>query len=176
MSEVKFCNPPAFDEIGCKALYSKVVMQPKMADYFPDKFPKGRTCCKSYLYNIWNTLHPDDVKAVFEHANSVRYSFTADKIQQETIAITDEWEKELEAMPYVSKVKGRMSALLKQKSKINVEHKSRKTYEAFDFGKRARDEELRAHQEAQARLATEDTIMTAEGRKRIVPRVVQPVD
>ena len=81
MSEVKFCNPPVFDEIGVKALYAKIVAQSNMADYFPDKFPKGRYCCRSYMYNIWNTLHPDDVKAVFEHANSVRYSVTADKIQ-----------------------------------------------------------------------------------------------
>ena len=176
MSAVRFCNPPAFDEIGVKALYQKIVAQPDMADYFPSKFPKGRQCCRSYMYNIWNTVHPEDVQAVFQHANSVRYSITSEKIKQETIAITDEWKQELDAMPFVSKVKGKMSALLKQKSKINVVHQPRKTYEAFDFGKKARDEELRAHQEARARLATEDTIMTTEGRKKIVPKVVPKVD
>ena len=44
-------------------------------------------------------------------------------------------------MPYVSKAKGKMSALLKQKSKIQAVRKERVTYDAFDFTeKRPRDE------------------------------------
>ena len=42
MTEVRFCNPPAFDEIGVRALYDKVLKLPGMAQYFPDKLPKGR--------------------------------------------------------------------------------------------------------------------------------------
>jgi hypothetical protein len=41
MGEVKFCNPPAYDEIGVKALYEKVRLRAGMKDYFPEKFPKG---------------------------------------------------------------------------------------------------------------------------------------
>ena len=41
MHEVKFCNASAYDEIGVKALYGKVITLKGMADYFPDKFPKG---------------------------------------------------------------------------------------------------------------------------------------
>ena len=70
MKDVKFCNVPAFDEIGVKALYDKVIKLPKMAQYFPDKLPKGRACSKPYMYNVWNTLHPEDVKEVIEFANS----------------------------------------------------------------------------------------------------------
>jgi hypothetical protein len=44
-------------------------------------------------------------------------------------------------MPFVSKVKGKMSALLKQKSKIQAVRKERVTYDAFDFTqKRPRNE------------------------------------
>ena len=42
MSDVAFCNPPAYDETGVKSLYEKVLQQPGMAKYFPDKYPKGR--------------------------------------------------------------------------------------------------------------------------------------
>ena len=42
MSEVRFINPPAFDEIGVKRLYDEVIRQPGMAQYFPDSFPKGK--------------------------------------------------------------------------------------------------------------------------------------
>ena len=41
-------------------------------------------------------------------------------------------------MPFVSKQKGRMSALLKQKSKVITVKKERVTYDAFDFDKRPR--------------------------------------
>ena len=59
MSEVRFCNPPAYDEIGIKALYDKVLEEEGMKDYFPSKLPKGLQCDKAYFYNVWNTLYPD---------------------------------------------------------------------------------------------------------------------
>ena len=31
MKELNPCNPPAYDEIGVKALYDKVLKQPRMA-------------------------------------------------------------------------------------------------------------------------------------------------
>ena len=43
-------------------------------------------------------------------------------------------------MPFVSKQKGRMSHLLKEKSKVGVYQKERVRYEPFDFAsKRKRD-------------------------------------
>ena len=39
-----------------------------MADYFPDSYSKEKTCEKSYMYNVWNTIEPADVKEVIEHA------------------------------------------------------------------------------------------------------------
>ena len=43
-------------------------------------------------------------------------------------------------MPFVSKMKGKMSHLLKQKSKIGVKSKERVQYDVFDFGKRNKDQ------------------------------------
>ena len=133
MKDVKFCNPPAYDEIGVKALYDKVVSQPTVKKYFPDKFPKGKTCDRSYMYNVWNTVCPDDVEKVLRHANDVRYSLKSDKVKENTIIVTDEWQQELASMPFTSKQKGRMSALLKQKSKVGAIMKNRISYDAFDF-------------------------------------------
>lgn len=42
MDKVNFCNPPAYDEIGVKALYDKILKMPGMAKYFPDKLSKGK--------------------------------------------------------------------------------------------------------------------------------------
>ena len=44
-------------------------------------------------------------------------------------------------MPFVSKQKGRMSHLLKIKSKVGIIHEKRKTYPAFDIEKRPRTTE-----------------------------------
>ena len=85
------------------------------------------------MYNVWNTIYPEDVTAVLEHANRNRFAIDSEKVKDNTIVLTEEWQEQLEAMPYVSKQKGRMSHLLKQKSKIGTKPKDRVTYEAFDF-------------------------------------------
>lgn len=89
MNEVKFCNPPAYDEIGVKALYDKIMTDKVVKMYFPEKLPKGRQMDKSYLYNVWNTIREDDVKQVIAHANSIRYSLESEKVRDNTIVITD---------------------------------------------------------------------------------------
>ncbi len=62
-----------------------------MADYFPDKYAKNQQCDKKYMYNIWNTLHPEDVKRVIEYANTQRYATEAEEMKKDTILITEEW-------------------------------------------------------------------------------------
>ena len=69
-SKLKTCSPPAYDEIGVKKLYEKIIKQDGMSDYFPETYPKGAQCDRTYMYNIWNTLYPEDVEQVINHANS----------------------------------------------------------------------------------------------------------
>ena len=45
-------------------------------------------------------------------------------------------------MPFVSKEKGRMTHLLKLKSKIGVQRKERVVYDVADFQKRPRDSQI----------------------------------
>ena len=65
------------------------------------------------MYNIWNTIYPEDVKEVLATANRRRFAADNQKVKENTIIITEDWQEELEAMPFVSKQKGRMSHLLK---------------------------------------------------------------
>ena len=58
-----------------------------------------------------------------------------------------DWKDELKNMDFRSKKKGRFSKLLKAKSKVGIDRKARKTYNAFDFRPRARDADLRRDQE-----------------------------
>ena len=109
-----------------------------MAQYFPSKYPKGRQCDKQYMYNVWNSIHPEDVKQVVDHANNQRYEINTERQKEEAVIISDKWMQELDVMPFVSKTKGRMTQLLKQKSKINAIPKERVTYPVYDFQKKPR--------------------------------------
>ena len=61
-----------------------------------------------------------------------------DNVADNSIQMTEQWAEELADLPFVSKQRGRMSFLLKKKSKIDVERKDRVTYEAYDVSKRPR--------------------------------------
>ena len=99
------------------------------------------------MWTVWNTLHEDQVTETLAHARKIRYSVENEDVAKENIAISSEWRQELKDMPFKSKKNGRMSKLLKQKTKVGVDRKPRKTYQVFDFRKKARDADLRAQQE-----------------------------
>ena len=80
MTEVRFVNVPAFDEIGVKNLYEKIIKMEGMAALFPSKYPKGRSAERQYMYNCLNTLHPDVVKDIIEFSNRQRYTVDNDKL------------------------------------------------------------------------------------------------
>ena len=127
---------------------------------------------RSYMYNIWNSVHPDQVKAVIEHANEVRYGEKNERMQDESIKITDKWEQELKAMPFTSNQKGRMSHLLKAKSKIGVEQKDRVKYEPYNFEKRQRPNDNRVITVVSGQQPQEEAKTQAGDKKKIVPKVL----
>jgi hypothetical protein len=62
MEKVRFINPPLYDELSVKSLYPKIIGLDGMAKYFPSQYPKGRQCCRQYMFNVWNTFYPEQVK------------------------------------------------------------------------------------------------------------------
>ena len=56
-----------------------------MSVYFNDEYPKGRSCCKSYMMNVFNSKYPDKVAALIAHANKQRHSINSDKRDGEQI-------------------------------------------------------------------------------------------
>ena len=132
-------NPPLFDEIAVKHLYDDVSQQPLIKDYFPDTFTKGCQCDRAYFYNVWNTKYPEQVKETIDYANAQRYTVSNEDARQNAIVVSDDWLQEIDSMPFVSKQKGRMTALLKAKSKIKIERKPRVQYPVGESLKRLRD-------------------------------------
>ena len=48
--EVVHANPPRYDEISVTQLYDYVMTLPRMAQYFPDAYPKGRSCNRKLAF------------------------------------------------------------------------------------------------------------------------------
>ena len=57
-----------YDELSVKHLYKKFLELPGMSLYFPNKYPKGRQCDRDYMFNVANSLYPDIVAEVIQHA------------------------------------------------------------------------------------------------------------
>jgi hypothetical protein len=73
MSEVHQCNPPHYDEISVASLYEPCLKMARMSDYFPDKYPKGRTCSRVYFFSVLATLHPEYTDKLLKRSKEIRF-------------------------------------------------------------------------------------------------------
>ena len=74
-----------------------------MMSYFPSKFPKGKGPPRKYFFDILNTLHPDYLGQVMGHAYKQRMTSEGEGMARESIKISQYWEEQLRAMPYLSR-------------------------------------------------------------------------
>jgi len=148
LGDVKFITVIKYDELSVKGLYPQFLTLTGMVQYFPTKYPKGRQCDREYMWNVANSLHPDIVKQIIEGAITKRHDVSSIRIKDESITMSDHWAQELNQLPIAGKYvilfyllityyrkKGRMVALLKAKSKVILNQKSRKKYEVADVFK-----------------------------------------
>jgi hypothetical protein len=95
LSAVRMVSVKKYDEISVKALYAKLVGLPNMAQFFPDKYSKGRHCDREYMFNITQSVHPDVMKELLDHAHKHRHDIAGEKQAQEKVLATPEWLQEL---------------------------------------------------------------------------------
>ena len=69
MKDVRFTNVPTYDEIAVKHMYKKALLLPGMSELMPDQLPKTKVMDRSYFYNCFNTMYPDEVAALVKYAN-----------------------------------------------------------------------------------------------------------
>ena len=68
-SEVKFISVPHYDELSVKNLWPEVKKDAEFLRYFPSVYPKGKGPPREYFFNIMNTLMPEYLGKLIEHAN-----------------------------------------------------------------------------------------------------------
>ena len=82
LAKVKQIDVKRFDELNVKGLYDDFMTLPGVKDYFPDSYPKGRVCDRKFFFDTVNSLHPETIKQLVEHAITQRYSVKEDTQQQ----------------------------------------------------------------------------------------------
>ena len=93
---------PYYDELSVKNLWPQFSKDPEFTQYFPDKYPVGKGPPRQYFFDILNTVHPDFLQQMMNHANEQRMSVNSGMTKTDSIAISQYWEEELKAMPYLS--------------------------------------------------------------------------
>ena len=58
-----------YDELSVKSLYPQFKKDPDMMCFFPDKYPMNKGPPREYFFNVLNTVHPDYLQQIMDHAN-----------------------------------------------------------------------------------------------------------
>ena len=72
LSEVSYVNVPLYDELSVRKLYPIHQNDERVMRYLPDPRPDGRLPDRTYFFNVLNTLKPEYMRNVIDHANSQR--------------------------------------------------------------------------------------------------------
>ena len=102
LSKLRPINVPLYDELSVKKFYPMAQADKTVMRFLPDPRVDGRLPDRTYFFNILNTVHPEYMKKVIEHANEQRMAATADKQEQETIHVSEQWWERLNNIPFVS--------------------------------------------------------------------------
>ena len=102
MKEVDFINVPKYDELSVKNIWPMIQNDPEVLAYFPSKLPKNRLPDREYTFNVLNTKQGDYVKMIIAHAQKLRNDTTDTQKAAEFIQVSDKWQQQLEAIPFVS--------------------------------------------------------------------------
>ena len=68
-SEVKFISVPQYEELSVKNIYPLMAKDPLFMSHFPSKYAAGKGPPRDYFFNVLNTLQPEYLQKLIEHAN-----------------------------------------------------------------------------------------------------------
>ena len=98
----------------------------------PAHMSESNLPCREYYFNVMNTVMPNFLAAVIEHAHEIRYAKTDEATKNESILISEEWYQDLLDMPFQGGKKGKMVHLLSQGAKPVKIKRIRRKYPILD--------------------------------------------
>ena len=102
IADCKFVTIPHYDELGVRHIFEQFRGDEEVMKYLQDEYPKGRYPDRQYFYTILNTVHPDYVKAMIEHANKARFAADGEAQEERVVNVNQEWFDKLNSMPFIS--------------------------------------------------------------------------
>ena len=60
---------PKYDELSVRNIFPKFQSDPLVMQYLQDEYPKDRFPDREYFFTVLNTVHPEYVRKMIEHAN-----------------------------------------------------------------------------------------------------------
>jgi hypothetical protein len=91
MNQIKPCNPPHYDEISVTQLYDSCIKMPRMKEYFPDKYPRGRSCSREYFFTILATTNPEYTDKLLKTCKEMRFGADGEAQKTELIEMDPMW-------------------------------------------------------------------------------------
>ena len=77
--DVDYIHVHQFEELSVKNIWDSLKKDKDFMIYFADDYPKDRYPCRDYFFNILNTIYPNYLKQIMDHAANQRYSSTGIK-------------------------------------------------------------------------------------------------
>ena len=103
LNQVSRINVPLYDELSVANIWPMMKSDEKFMMYFPRKMAKNRVPDREYMFNILNTIQPNYLQALINHANEQRNSVSNEAIAREAIEVTDDWWNALNSVPFISR-------------------------------------------------------------------------
>ena len=103
LSACKMVSVPHYDELSVKRLWPHCQKMPEIMRFFPDSLPKGRLPDRNYFWTILNTLNPEYVRQLIDHAVAARNAAGEAHDEEETIVVTAQIAEVLKDAPMISR-------------------------------------------------------------------------
>ena len=100
--EVDYIAVPQWDELGVMKLWHDLKDDAAFNVYFQDTYTDQKAPNREYFFNILNTIYPDYLKSIVDHAREQRFTLAAEDAKPHAIHATDEWLEALNKLPYKS--------------------------------------------------------------------------
>ena len=75
---VEKINVPMYDELSVKELFPELRKDDQFMLYMPDKLPAKKLPAREYFMDVLNTLYPDYLEQIIQHACQQRHTVQDD--------------------------------------------------------------------------------------------------
>ena len=84
---------PHYEELSVKNIYPSMRKDAEFQQYFPDQYPKGKGPPRDYFFNILNTMQPDYLSQIIQHAAKQRLTCVGEDKKNEAIKMSEYWKE-----------------------------------------------------------------------------------